>query len=160
MVLKWEESIVRCRILTLMTMGVVFSLAWSAEKDTPAAAATRKKLQTKISVEYKDVSLKEITDDIKQKVNDASGTDLSIYLDGPGGVSGNSTLSYSAKDKTRARNEAIPKRKIQAKNPPRKKRSRRRHPTKSRRPSRPLKNPRPTNPRTMRTSLSGRPAAN
>src|SRR6266436_3205864 len=83
-----------------MTMGVVFSLAWSAEKDTPAAAATRKKLQTKISVEYKDVSLKEITDDIKQKVNDASGMDLSIYLDGPGGVSGNSTLSYSAKDKT------------------------------------------------------------
>ncbi len=98
--LKWEESIVRCRILTLMTMGVVFSLAWSAEKDTPAAAATRKKLQTKISVQYKDVSLMEITDDIKQKVNDASGTDLSIYLDGPGGVSGNSTLSYSAKDKT------------------------------------------------------------
>ena len=100
MVLKWEESIVRSRILTLITMGVVFSLAWSAEKDTPAAAATRKKLQTKISVEYKDVSLMEIKDDIKQKVNDATGMDLSIYLDGPGGVSGNSTLSYSAKDKT------------------------------------------------------------
>ena len=87
-------------ILSVMAMGVMLPLAWSAEKDTPAAAATRKKLQTKISVEYKDVSLKEITDDIKQKVNDATGMDLSIYLDGPGGVSGNSTLSYSAKDKT------------------------------------------------------------
>jgi len=81
-------------------MGVIISSAWCAEKDTPAAAATRKKLRTKISVEYKDVSLMEITDDIKQKVNDATGMDLSIYLDGPGGVSGNSTLSYSAKDKT------------------------------------------------------------
>src|SRR5438105_3252347 len=78
----------------------MLSSAWAAEKDTPAAAATRKKLQAKISVDYKDVPLKEIMDDIKQKVNDASGTDLSIYMDNPGGVSNNSTLSYSAKDKT------------------------------------------------------------
>ena len=92
--------IVRRWILSVIATALILSLGWSAEKDTPAAAATRKKLQTKISVEYKDVSLKEITDDIKQKVNDATGMDLSIYLDGPGGVSGNSTLSYSAKDKT------------------------------------------------------------
>src|SRR6266481_2333783 len=78
----------------------MLSSAWAAEKDTPAAAATRKKLQAKISVDYKDVRLKEIMDDIKQKVNDATGTDLSIYMDNPGGVSNNSTLSYSAKDKT------------------------------------------------------------
>jgi hypothetical protein len=92
--------IVRRWMLSVMAIGLMLSSGWSAEKDTPAAAATRKKLQTKISVEYKDVSLKEITDDIKQKVNDTTGMDLSIYLDGPGGVSGNSTLSYSAKDKT------------------------------------------------------------
>src|SRR5438552_1188015 len=78
----------------------MLSSAWAAEKDTPAAAATRKKLQAKISVDYKDVPLKEIMDDIKQKVNDATATDLSVYMDNPGGVSNNSTFSYSAKDKT------------------------------------------------------------
>jgi hypothetical protein len=74
--------------------------SWAVEKDTPAAAATRKKLQTKISVEYKDVSLKEIMDDIKQKVSDATGMELSIWLDNSGGVSNNSTLSYTGKDKS------------------------------------------------------------
>ena len=85
---------------TAAISGLMLSSAWAAEKDTPAAAATRKKLQAKISVDYKDVPLKEIMDDIKQKVNDATGTDLSITMDNPGGVSNNSTLSYSAKDKT------------------------------------------------------------
>lgn len=90
----------RCQFLSLVVFGMMLSSAWSAEKDSPAAAATRKKLQAKISVEYKDVSLKEIMDDIKQKVSDATGMDLSIYLDNPGGVSNNSTLSYSAKNQT------------------------------------------------------------
>jgi hypothetical protein len=90
----------RREFLALLGIGLAFSWAWSADKDSPAAAATRKKLQAKISVEYKDVSIKEIMDDIKQKVNDATGTDLSIWLDNPGGVSNNSTLSYSAKDQT------------------------------------------------------------
>jgi hypothetical protein len=85
---------------TAAISGLLLSSAWAAEKDTPAAAATRKKLQAKISVDYKDVPLKEIMDDIKQKVNDVTGTDLSITMDNPGGVSNNSTLSYSAKDKT------------------------------------------------------------
>ncbi len=98
--LDWEEKIVRCQFLTLIVFGLMLSSAWSAEKDSPAAAATRKKLQAKISVDYKDISLKEIMDDIKQKVSDATGMDLSIYLDNPGGVSNNSTLSYSAKDQT------------------------------------------------------------
>ena len=87
---------------TAAISGLMLSSAWAAEKDTPVAAATRKKLQAKISVDYKDVPLKEIMDDIKQKVNDATGTDLSITMDNPGGVSNNSTLSYSAKDKKSA----------------------------------------------------------
>jgi len=91
---------VRIQIMTVIFVGVVAFDGWSAEKDTPAAAATRKKLQTKITVEYKDVSLKEIMDDIKQKVTDATGMDLSIWLDNPGGVSNNSTLSYSGKNQT------------------------------------------------------------
>lgn len=86
--------------ITAAISGLMLSSAWAAEKDTPAAAATRKKLQAKISVDYKDVRLKEIMDDIKQKVNDVTGMDLSIYMDNPGGVSNNSTLSYSAKDQS------------------------------------------------------------
>jgi hypothetical protein len=85
---------------TALVFGLMLSPARAVDKDTPAAANTRKKLQTKISVDYKDVSLKEIMEDIKQKVNDATGMDLSFYMDNPGGVSNNSTLSYSAKDKT------------------------------------------------------------
>jgi hypothetical protein len=96
----WEEGNVNRICWTILALGLTLSPAWAADKDTPAAATTRKKLQTKISVEYKDVSLKEIMDDIKQKVNDATGSDLSIYMDNQGGVSNNSTLSYSAKDKT------------------------------------------------------------
>jgi hypothetical protein len=95
-----EEKIVRCQITIAVFFGVTLSSAWAAEKDSPAATATRKKLQAKISVEYKDVSLKEIMDDIKQKVSDATGSDLSYWLDNPGGVSNNSTLSFSAKDKS------------------------------------------------------------
>jgi hypothetical protein len=97
---EWEDKIVRIKILTVICVGLMASDIRAAEKDTFAAAATRKKLQTKISVEYKDVSLKEIMDDIKQKVTDSIGMDLSIWLDNAGGVSNNSTLSYSAKDKT------------------------------------------------------------
>jgi hypothetical protein len=95
-----EEKIVRCQLLIAVFFGLMLPSAWAAEKDTPAAAATRKKLQSKISVDYKDVSLKEIMDDIKQKVSDAAGSDLSYWLDNPGGVSNNSTLSFSAKDKS------------------------------------------------------------
>jgi len=91
---------VRFQILTMVILVTALSPTWAVEKDSPAAAATRKKLQAKISVEYKDVSLSEIMNDLKQKVNDVTGMDLSIVLDNSGGVSNNSTLSYSAKDKT------------------------------------------------------------
>src|SRR5439155_22031550 len=91
---------VRCILWTATIFSLTLSSALAVEKDTPAAAATRKKLQAKISVDYKDVSLKEIMEDVKQKVNDATGSELSIYMDNQGGVSNNSTLSYSARDKT------------------------------------------------------------
>jgi hypothetical protein len=83
----------------VLIFGLAASSASAVEKDTPAAAATRKKLQAKITVEYKDVGIKEIMEDIRQKVSDTTGMDLSYYIDNQGGVSNNSTLSYSAKDK-------------------------------------------------------------
>lgn len=72
----------------------------AAEKDTPAAAATRKKLQTKISVEFKETRIEEAMKDIIEKVKDASDKDLSIQLDNPGGVSNNIPVTYTGQDQT------------------------------------------------------------
>lgn len=71
-----------------------------AVKDTNAAAATRKKLQTKISVEFKDTKLVDCTKEIKEKVEDAGGGALSFRFEI--GVSMNLTITYSAKDQTLA----------------------------------------------------------
>jgi hypothetical protein len=91
---------VRCILWTATIFSLTLSSARAVEKDTPAAAATRKKLQAKISVDYKDLSIKEVMEDLKQKVSDATGMDLSIYVDNKGGISNNSTLTYSGKDQT------------------------------------------------------------
>jgi hypothetical protein len=74
---------------------------WAVAKDTkdsPAAAATRKKLKAKISVDYKEVALRVVMEDLKQKVKDATDMDLSIQLDNAGGVSNNSIITFSAKE--------------------------------------------------------------
>lgn len=90
----------RCILWTATIFTLAICSARAVEKDTPAAAATRKKLQAKISVEYKELSIKEVMEDLKQKVSDATGMDLSIYVDNKGGISNNSTLTYSGKDQT------------------------------------------------------------
>jgi hypothetical protein len=63
-------------------------------KDSPAAASTRKKLETKISVDYKDERLEDILKDLKAKVEN-----LSIWTDNAGGVSNNTTITCKANDK-------------------------------------------------------------
>jgi hypothetical protein len=61
--------------------------------DTPAAAATRKKLKEKVTCDYKDTRLEDVVDDLKDQVKG-----LRMQLDTKGGVSRNRTLTYSAKD--------------------------------------------------------------
>jgi TolA-binding protein len=63
-------------------------------KDSPAAASTRKKLDTKISVDYKDERLEDVVKDLKRQVEN-----LSIWLDNAGGVSNNIQITYKADDK-------------------------------------------------------------
>ena len=70
----------------------------AAEKDTPAAANTRKKLLVKISVEFMDEHLSECLKEIARQIEDASGAKLSFFYDV--GVSQNQRLNYSAKDQT------------------------------------------------------------
>jgi TolA-binding protein len=87
--------------LLLLGLLLIANPSWLVAKDvkdSPAAAATRKKLKAKISVDYKDVSLKDVMEDLKQKVKDATDMDLSIQLDNAGGVSNNSTITFTAKD--------------------------------------------------------------
>jgi hypothetical protein len=93
---------VRRTLLTLCALAVCGLTLWAqASKDSPAAAATRKKLQAKVSVDFKDAKMSEIAKELKDKVKDATGQELSIVLDNVGGVSNNLTVpKYQAKDKT------------------------------------------------------------
>lgn len=91
-----------CRLLlslVVLTAGPQAALA-QAVKDTQGAAATRKKLQTKITVEFKDAQLEDATKELKQLVEDAGGGSLSFQFDL--GVSRNLNVTYSGKDKTLA----------------------------------------------------------
>lgn len=64
--------------------------------DTPKAASARKVLKTtKLTVDYKDERIQDIMDDLKEK---APG--FKFMLDSKGGVSQNTKLSFSGKDKT------------------------------------------------------------
>jgi hypothetical protein len=67
------------------------------DDDTPAAAATRKLLQTKVTVDYNGTSLRDVVDDLKEQVKG-----LKVIIDTKGGVSGNQTITLTAKDVTLA----------------------------------------------------------
>jgi hypothetical protein len=64
--------------------------------DTPKAAETRKKLQTKITVNFKDTPLKDVIEEIK----DEHVKGLTFIYDT--GVSKNQAITYSGKDVTLA----------------------------------------------------------
>jgi hypothetical protein len=95
-----EEIVVR-RILP--TLSVIVSSAILAlgvreasaqEKETPKAAATRKKLETKVTVKWKDALFRDIIDEVKELV-----PGVSLRLDLKGGISNNRKFTYAAKDK-------------------------------------------------------------
>lgn len=67
--------------------------------DTPKAAATRKLLKTKVSVDYKDTTLSDVIDDIKDQIKDKTNKTVSILKDNAGGVSNNTKFTYKAEDK-------------------------------------------------------------
>jgi type II secretory pathway component GspD/PulD (secretin) len=92
------------RILALAVIAVVAASAvplYAADDDTPQAAATRKKLQTKVSFTFKEMSLVDALDEIK----DATG--VTFIIDTKGGVSRNQKININVKDVTLA--EALDK---------------------------------------------------
>jgi hypothetical protein len=94
----------RCVVVSVCLFAVcaaasVNPSAADEEKDTPKAAATRKLLKTKISVEYKDTVLREVVADLKDQIKDKTKKSISILVDTKGGVSLNTKLTYKADDK-------------------------------------------------------------
>lgn len=69
------------------------------EKDSAKAAATRKLLKTKVSVDYKDTILSDVIDDIKDQIKEKTKKTLAILKDSKGGVSNNTKFTYKAEDK-------------------------------------------------------------
>jgi hypothetical protein len=65
-------------------------------QETPSAQSARKKLQQKISVEWKDIGVKAITDDIKREMDQP----VAFKIDNTTGVSNNAKLTYKADNKT------------------------------------------------------------
>src|SRR5437588_10844989 len=90
-----RRFIVVCSVFALLVTGF---WAFGKEKESAKAAATRKKLQEKISVDYQDEPIRNVVDDLKSKVK---GLGSKIVWVG-GGVCGNITLSCKAEDKTLA----------------------------------------------------------
>ena len=81
-----------------ITMAIVAFWASAADKDTPAAANTRKKLLTKITVDFKEETFSEMIKEIKKQVEDAGGGALSTVNDT--GVSNNTKYTFAGKDQT------------------------------------------------------------
>lgn len=79
-------------VVALITLGATRSLA----QETPSAKATRKKLQQKITVDFKDVGTKAVFEEIKGEMDPA----VAFKIDNASGISNNTKLSYSAKNKT------------------------------------------------------------
>jgi hypothetical protein len=89
---------VRHLLFPVIGLALVATFLGAADtKDSSVVAATRKKLQTKINVEYSNTPLKEVLGDLKQQVADAAGGEVSFYL--APGVSMNQTITFKAKDK-------------------------------------------------------------
>jgi hypothetical protein len=94
-------SIVRRLMLTASLfaaclMGLVNLYAADKDDDTPKAAATRKLLKTKVTVNFKDTPLKDIIEEIQDQVQDKTKKKLGVRVDNKGGVSNNTKFTYKA----------------------------------------------------------------
>jgi hypothetical protein len=78
----------------LLALLVAFVSAADKEtKDTPKAAAARKKLQSKVTVEFADTLLREVLSELKDKGG------IPLHADTKGGVTLNAKITFKAEDK-------------------------------------------------------------
>jgi hypothetical protein len=86
-----------CRGKVVGLAVVVFMMATALlAQETPSAKSTRKKLQQKISVDWKEVGVKAITEDIKREMDPP----VAFKIDNVSGVSNNAKITYKADNKT------------------------------------------------------------
>jgi hypothetical protein len=83
-------------VAVLCMTSVASDFARAGGDETPSAIAARKKLKQKITIEAKDVPFKALTDDIKREMDKP----VSFKIDNTSGISNNTKLSYTCKDKT------------------------------------------------------------
>jgi hypothetical protein len=90
-----ESLMIRClgAALALLCIGVA---APDDKKpaDSPIVAKTRKKLETKVSVDFKDERLKDVLKELEEK------GEVKFRLDTKGGVSQNMAVTYQAEEKS------------------------------------------------------------
>lgn len=90
-------GMVVCLSLGLALLAIPTLPAADPPKDTPSAAFTRtKKLKGKITVDFKNLELKEVFKEISGQLEDAKLGALSVHF--APGVSGNTKVTYAAKD--------------------------------------------------------------
>ena len=91
-----RSRIVALRVLaaaSLLAMGLLGGFGFAQEIDATAKAKTTQKyLKTKVSVEFTDVRLEEILEELKEQVKG-----VNFWVDSKGGDSRNSKLSYKGK---------------------------------------------------------------
>lgn len=74
----------------------LFLAGSAAAQDSPAAAATRKKLQQKITVDIKEQGVKAFFEEVRLEMDKP----VKIVIDNASGVSNNSKISYKGKNVT------------------------------------------------------------
>lgn len=81
--------------LTLMTLlATIFFVNADDKKESPLVAKTRKKLETKITVNFTDERLKDVVAELEKEA------EVKFRLDTKGGVSGNMSFTYKAEEKS------------------------------------------------------------
>jgi hypothetical protein len=82
-------------VSVLVCLGCCFALLGQEKKsaDSPLVAKTRKKLDTAISVDFKDERLKDVVKELEEKA------EVKFRLDTKGGVSQNMAFTYKAEEK-------------------------------------------------------------
>lgn len=70
-------------------------------KDTEKAAATRKALDCKISVEWKDTLAQDVAKELHEKIMESCKADVKVKIDSiVSGLTQNQKINYTGKDKT------------------------------------------------------------
>lgn len=79
----------------LLVLSMVVSIeAQDKKADSPIVAKTKKKLETKITVNFTDERLKDVVAELEKEA------EVKFRLDTKGGVSGNMSFTYKAEDKS------------------------------------------------------------